>query len=353
MTQTRHRFWFGTAVSAQRLLDDAQFADAVRANFNVVTLENDLKWGAWNRDKETPLRAAKWCQEHDLALRGHNIVWPGWRHLPPNLKELQGKPDELRRAVLDHVEDIGKALAPYTAIWDVVNEPFDNHDLIDILGPNLLADIFRQARTADRRAKLYINDYGIVSAGGTDRPHQDNYEGHIHQLLEQHAPVEGVGIQGHFGQEYTAPEKIYAILDRYAKFGLPLQMTEFSAMADDRELDAKVLRDVLTIFFSHPAVDGFTFWGFYDGRGYDHKATILDADGQFTPAGKVYRDLVFHQWWTHEKATTGADGKARVDGFQGRYEVAVTHGSTVTKRTVELPPGGVPLKIPLPDGAAE
>ncbi len=130
-------------------------------------------------------------------------------------------------------------------------------------------------------------------------------------------------------------------------------MTEFSAMADDREMDAKVLRDVLTIFFSHPAVDGFTFWGFYDGRGFDHKATLLDADGQLTPAGKVYRDLVFHQWWTHENAATGADGKAYVDGFQGRYEVAVTHGGTVIRKTLELPPGGASLRVTLANGTSE
>ena len=348
VTQTRHRFWFGTAVSAQRLLDDGTFADAVRANFNLVTFENDLKWGAWDRDRETPLRAARWCQEHDLALRGHNMVWPGWWHLPPALKELQSRPDALRRAVLDHVEDIGKTLAPtHPAIWDVVNEPFDNHDLIDLLGPNFLADVFRQARAADGRATLFINDYGIVNAGGADRPHQDNYERHIRELLAQHAPVEGIGIQGHFGQEFTPPETLYAILDRFAKFGLPLQMTEFSAMADDRELDAKVLRDVMTVFFSHPAADGFIFWGFYDGKGFEHKATLLDADGGLTPAGKVYRDLVFHQWWTHEHTATDREGRARVEGFQGRYEVAVTRGGTTARQTAEIAPGGSTLKVVL------
>ena len=168
VTQTRHRFWFGSAVGAKTLLNDARFADAVRANFNLVTFENDLKWGAWDRDKDTPLRAARWCQEHDVDLRGHNMVWPGWRHLPAGLKELQARPDDLRRAVLRHVEEIGTALSPYTAIWDVVNEPYDNHDLMDLLGPNLLAEVFRQARESSPHAKLFINDYGIVNANGSD-----------------------------------------------------------------------------------------------------------------------------------------------------------------------------------------
>ena len=353
IAQTRHAFWFGTAVSAQRLVDDATFSDAVRANFNLVTLENDLKWGAWDRNKDLPLRAARWCQEHDLALRGHNMVWPGWRHLPPSLKEMQSRPDDLRRAVLHHVEEIGTALAPYTAIWDVVNEPYDNHDLIDLLGPNLLGDIFRQAKAVDPRSKLYINDYGIVTGGGLDRPHQENYAKHIRELLAQHAPVEGIGIQGHFGQEFTPPEKIFNILDDLARFNLPVQMTEFTAQADDREMDAKVLRDVLTVFFSHPSVDGFIFWGFYEGRGFEHKATLLDADGQLTPAGKVYRDLVYHQWWTHANTATGQDGKSRVDGFRGRYEVTVSHGGKTFKKPAELTAGGSSVTVRLTDGAAQ
>ncbi len=349
VTQTRHRFWFGSAVGAKLLLEDARFGELVRENFNIVTLENDLKWGAWERDKDLPLRAARWCQEHGVDLRGHNMVWPSWRHTPPSLKALQAQPDELRRVVLRHVEEIGTALSPYAAIWDVVNEPFDNHDLIDLLGPDFLTGVFRQARESSPHAKLFINDYGIVNANGSDHAHQDNYETNIRALLDRHAPLEGIGIQGHFGQEFTSPERIYGILDRYAKFGLPLQMTEFTAQADDREMDARVLRDVMTIFFSHPAVDGFIFWGFYDGHGFDHKATLYDADGQLTPVGKVYHDLVFHQWWTHEKATTGPDGKARVEGFQGRYEVAVSRGGAARKQPAEIAPGGSSLKVMLKD----
>ena len=114
-------------------------------------------------------------------------------------------------------------------------------------------------------------------------------------------------------------------------------------------MDAKVLRDVMTVFFRPPAVDGFILWGFYDGHGFDHKATLYDADGQLTPAGKVYRDLVFNQWWTHAKTTTGKDGKARVEGFHGRYEVTVSRGGIVFKKPAEIAPGGSSLKIALTD----
>ena len=350
--QTRHAFGFGTAIGANTLVDsysgtDTRVSDDILQNFNMVTLENDLKWPQWERDRELPLKAARWCKEHGLALRGHNMVWPAWRHLPPALKNLQAKPDELRQAILHHVDDIGRALAPYATLWDVVNEPYNNHDLMDLFGEGILTDIYHQAREAAPDAKLYINDYGILSGNGLDHAHQNGYEHTIQYLVDQHAPLEGIGIQGHFGQEYTPPVRMYEILDRFAKFGLPIQLTEFTAMADDREVDAAVMRDVMTVCFSHPAVNAFIFWDFYDGKGFEHKATLYDTEGQLTPVGKMYRELVFHRWWTQENTATGTDGTARVQGFHGRYEVSVTHEGATTKNTVELPPGGSTLKIVL------
>jgi endo-1,4-beta-xylanase len=350
--QTRHAFLFGSAISVKNLLDsvagpDKRFSEAVLDNFNIVTFENALKWPHWEQNRESPLEAARWCQEHHVALRAHNMIWPSWRYLPAAVQQLRDKPEALRQAILRHVAEIGAAMAPYAAIWDVVNEPFTNHDLMDLLGNGILTDIYRQARESAPSAKLFINDYGIVTGNGLDHKHQDGYARTIQYLLDQKAPLEGIGLQGHFGQEFTPPERIYEILDRFAQFHLPLEMTEFTADADDRELDATFLRDVMTILFSHPAVNGFSFWGFYDAHGYEHKATLYDADGQLTPAGKVYRELVFHRWWTREDVTTAADGAARVDGFHGRYEITVSKAGKQVKQAAELGPGGATVKIVL------
>ena len=350
--QTRHAFWFGTAIGARTLLDsvsgpDTRLSDAVQQNFNIVTFENDLKWPDWEHDRQSPVLAARWCQEHNIAVRGHNMIWPAWRHLPGRLRDLQSQPGQLRQEVLHHVEDIGKSMSPYATMWDVVNEPFTNHDLMDVLGDGILTQCFRAAREAAPGAKLFINDYGIVTNNGMDHAHRTSYERTIERLLAEQAPLEGIGIQGHFGQEFTAPERILEILDRLAQFHLPLQMTEFSAQAEDREMDANLLRDVMTVFFSYPAANAFILWGFYDCKGFEHKATLYDASGQLTPAGKIYRELVFHRWWTHETLKTAADGKAQIQGFHGQYEVSVTCDGLADKRTVDLEPGGTTLKVVL------
>ena len=72
---------------------------------------------------------------------------------------------------------------PAILAWDVVNEPFDNHDLLDLLGERVMVDWFAAARATDPAPKLFINDYAILSGGGGTTPHRDHYEKTIEKLI--------------------------------------------------------------------------------------------------------------------------------------------------------------------------
>lgn len=355
VAQTKHAFWFGSAVEARLLAapGDEKYREAVLKSFNLVTFENDLKWPDWLANRATPLAAAQWCDEHGIALRGHNLVWPSWRRLPPGIKTLEANPTALRQAVLDHVREECAAVGSYATIWDVINEPYDNHSLMDILGDGIMSEIFTTAREAAPDAKLFINDYGIITDGGLDHGHQANYEKNIRYLLDVKAPLDGIGIQGHFGRELTPPARILEILDRYAPFGLPLQMTEFTLQVEDRNIDAGYLRDVMTVFFSYPSASAFILWGFHDGTDFNHYATLYDSNWRLTPCGAVWNDLVFHQWWTHKIVRTSAHGEAQLTGFHGQYDVTVRYHGTERKTAVELKPGGSAIEITVAGNTAE
>ena len=349
VAQTKHAFWFGSAVEAKLLAGpgDEKYREAVLKSFNLVTFQNDLKWPKWIADRSTPLAAAQWCQEHGVALRGHNLVWPSWRRLPPEVKSLASNPAALRQAVLDHVKDEASAVGSSATIWDVINEPYDNHSLMDILGNRIMADSFNAAHDAAPDARLFMNDYGIITDSGLDRGHQANFEKNIRFLLDAKAPLDGIGIQGHFGRELTPPPRILEILDRFAAFGLPLQMTEFTMQVEDRQIDAGYLRNVMTVFFSYPTANAFILWGFHDGTDFQHYATLYDANWNLTPCGKVWNDLVFHRWWTHKVLRTSAHGNAHVTGFHGQYEVTVRYQGAEKKASIELKPGGSAVEIVL------
>lgn len=324
----RHAFGFGTAVAADQLLgsstDSQKYGDAIRELFNKAVLENDLKWPQWESNRQRALNALRWMREYNIPVRGHNLVWPGWRWLPADLQKLRDDPEALRARVLSHIAEEAAAVAGLVGEWDVINEPFSNHDLQDILGNAEMAQWFLKAREADPDPRLYINDYSILSAGGLDRRHQDAYYATIEYLDNLGAPVEGIGMQGHFNQNLTPPARLLEILDRFARFSKAIQITEFDIDIADEQLQADYTRDFLTTVFSHPAVDGFLMWGFWEGRHWKPRGAMIRRDWSGKPNLAVWKDLVLNQWWTNADGVTGEDGSYSVRAFQGEYTVEVT-----------------------------
>ncbi|HEX9620724.1 MAG TPA: endo-1,4-beta-xylanase, partial [Polyangiaceae bacterium] len=109
----RHAFGFGTCVPAERLVGSQErFKDTVADLFNLATLENDLKWVALEGDwgsaftLERARAGVAWLRERGIDVRGHVLVWPGWRNLPKSLKALEKEPRELRAKVKDHVHEL-------------------------------------------------------------------------------------------------------------------------------------------------------------------------------------------------------------------------------------------------------
>lgn len=187
-----------------------------------------------------------------------------------------------------------------------------------------MAEWFRLARAADPSAKLYINDYGILSNGGNDLPHRNGYISIIEYLDSLGAPVDGIGLQSHFRGNFTAPERVLEILDRFAEFNKEILITEFDVEISDEQIQADYTRDFLTAVFSHPAVRGFYMWGFWEGRHWRPLAAMYRLDWTPKPNALVWDDLVFDQWWTDAEGAAGADGVFRARGFLGEYDVEVT-----------------------------
>lgn len=351
--QTKHAFIFGTAVPAARVVGpgNEKFRQHILDHFNMVTLENDLKWvaleGDWGPSFNLPqARAAiDWLAGRGVPTRGHVLVWPGWRNLPKSLRPYEKNHAELRRRVERRIAQVMADTKGKLPHWDVLNEPFDNHDLLDILGPEIMVDWFRLARQHDPNAKLYINDYAILSGGGGSTPHRDHYEQTIQFLVDRQAPLDGIGMQGHFGNSLTGPEDLWALLERYGKFGKPLLVTEYDVVVDDETLAADYTRDFYTTLFSHPAVEGIVMWGFWDKIHWKKNAVLFRDDWSLKPAGQIYLDLTKKTWRTDERVVTDTEGRAQVRGFHGDYEVIVSAGGKEKKVPAKLTSKGARLVV--------
>ena len=354
VSMKRHAFGWGSAVNVGVLQgqrdgvkpgDVGEYRRQIVKLFNKVVFENALKWQSWAKPegRERALESVQWAREQGLKIRGHVLVWPSWRWLPEDLRKLEGNPKALRKAVVEHIMDETSTLGDQIAEWDVMNEPYSNHDLMDILGKEVMVEWFQEARKAAPEAKLFINDYDILS--GEYAAHRQHYEDTIRYLLENKAPLDGIGLQGHFKSEVTPPEELLRRLDQFAPFGKALQVTEFDIDTIDQQLQAGYTRDAMTVLFSHPSVTGFLMWGFWEGRHWIPNGAMYNRDWSPKPNARAYEELVFKRWWTEENGKTDGEGQYGVRGFQGDYEVEVRRGEKSRTVEVHLPRDGATVSV--------
>ena len=364
---TRHAFGFATAVSTGVFLPHPDTASAqdyrrrVYALYNKVT-GNGVKWPEWEGTawgfngvtgtwypfhQADTIAFARAVRAHGVAARAQNLIWPSWGYLPKDVEGLKNDPAALRRRISAHIAEEMTALKGLYAEWDVVNEPYSNHDLLDVLGEHAMVDWFRQAHAIDPQARLFVNDNGIMESNGEDTAHADSYEKTIQYLLANGAPLGGIGMEGHYSSVLTPPDTLLRFLDRFGRFGVPIETTEFDINTTDEQAQADYTRDYMTATFSHPAVMGFVMFGFWESDHWIPNAASWRQNWTIKPSGRVYENLVFHQWWTNAAGRTDKAGAYRTRGFLGDYRANVTRGGRTKTVNVSLVKPGATLRVVL------
>ncbi|WFB36288.1 endo-1,4-beta-xylanase [Kiritimatiellota bacterium B12222] len=358
----KHAFHFGSVVNVGPLLwkseDGERYREALVETFNQSGTENGLKWAPWeglwggHYAPENTLAALKWLKDQGFYLRGHVMVWPGEKHLPEWMVQKLSAEDpvqdnEIQQNILDHIRNIGGATAELTDEWDVVNEPYNNHLLMDKFGDEIMVDWFQAAREVLLDHPLYLNDFAILSGGGRDTLHQQHFEETLAFLVESGAPITGMGMQGHFGETPTSIPKVYEILERYhQRFpDLAIRITEFDVNTDDEMLQADYTRDLLTVAFSHPAVVGVQCWGFWAGAHWRPRAAMYSKEWVAKPNAEIWKELSQETWWTNLSGKTDAEGSMAGRGFYGDYELRVEVEGRVVMQEFRLEKGALSEQV--------
>jgi len=334
-----HDFGFGNFISGI-VLDDNTDGNEYRIHqkemFNVATTPfymggsgDDWGWyGPGNEQTRYPAMAG-WLRENKIPAKGHVLVWPGWDWMPSFFEDLKGDTVRLRQAIDEHLETIvpiGKEHGLYE--WDVVNEPFINNDVMDILGEEVLVEWYNKVRQLDAYPSLILNEYNIIMGGGNPS-FQANFERIISYLQEEGAPLDGIGMQCHFDENLPGIPRVLEILDRFSVFGLPIQITEFDVAIRDENIQAAYLRDFYTAVFSHPSTDKIVMWGFYEKVMWKPLGALVRNDWTHKPNYDLYMDLLYKQWWTPEAAgVTDTKGEFELRGFNGYYDISVEIGDS-------------------------
>jgi endo-1,4-beta-xylanase len=283
----------------------AELSDAERRllfrNFSNVTPENCMKPASLHpaEDRFDFAKAdalVEMARANGLAVNGHTLIWH--RQCPDWFFTDDGQPADrelVLRRMRDHITAAAGRYAGKVMSWDVVNEAIDDGNdylrkskWLASIGEDYIAEAFITARKADPKAELYYNDYDIER-----QPKRDKTLRLIHELKQQGAPLDGIGIQGHWQLDHIPFNDIEEAILAFHSEGLRVMITELDidvvppkatgSGAGLREQDgydplANGLPDDLqqrladqyarlfALFLKHQdKITRVTFWGLHDG----------------------------------------------------------------------------------------
>lgn len=327
VSMQEHEFKWGAAVRAKDFATlDKQRMKYYKDAFNLAVIENGLKMKAWQRDKkiEETLSALKVLNSNGIEVKGHVLLWPGFKYLPQWMSEKDVSKEKVKKYIIDHIDKILLLTDGYVSHWDVVNEAYTNNDIQTLMGSeDLLYEAFNITKQRNPNTKRFTNEYGIISKGGIDEAKIKWYYDYIKRLDKNTGGlVDGIGIQSHIGSDLTPPKKVLDILDYYATLDKDISISEFTMSIMDDDIRRSYTKDFIIAAFSHPSVTEFLFWGFDSNK--REMAEIYDKDWNLAPMGQSYMKLVKYIWNTKLRLTTNESGKVSGKAFYGSYKFKIT-----------------------------
>ena len=89
------------------------------------------------------------------------------------------------------------------------------------MGDNWVSEVFKLAKAADPHAELYYNDYNLSSP-----EKRDGAVRMLKKALANGAPIDGIGMQCHYGLEEPTLEEFETSIETFAALGLKVMITE-------------------------------------------------------------------------------------------------------------------------------
>jgi len=370
--QTNHKFLFGTAAfdlvpltsgdyTGEEKERAEQRAEKITALFNAATLP--FYWARFEPQKGKPItekvkNAARYCLDHNMTTKGHPLCWhtltADWLLEIGNEEIMQAQIARIKRDVSDFRGLID--------MWDVINEAvimpvFDKYDngftrICKEYGRiNTIRTMFDTARETNPTATLLINDFDVSSA----------YDILVEGCLEAGIKFDVIGIQSHMHQGWWGVEKTLKVLENFERFKLPIhftettlvsghlmppeivdlndyQVTEWPTTPEGEERQAEQTIQHYKTLFSHPLVEGITWWDSSDGGWLNAPAGLLRKDGSTKPAYEELMKLIKGEWWIPPtKLTTDENGKIQYSGFYGEYKIVYGSKTGAFKIAKETP----------------
>ena len=245
-------FTVGVALNIRNVASPEQMA-IVKKNFNSVTAENAMKpgeihpkEGVWNFAGADSI--ANWCRANGVKMRGHCLAWysqfANWM-----FTDKKGKPvskEVFYERLRDHIHTVVNRYKDIVYAWDVLNEaiadgdgrrapwmkeapsPYRKTKMMDLCGEEFIVKVFQFAREADPNVELFYNDYNACQPAKRDRIYNM-----VKKMKEMGAPIDGIGMQGHYNIYFPSMEDFDAAIVKYSKIVDKIHITELDLRTNE------------------------------------------------------------------------------------------------------------------------
>jgi endo-1,4-beta-xylanase len=280
----------------------------VRKEFGAVTAANCMKMpqtqpaeGVFNFSMAD--RLVDFAVSNHIKVCGHCLLWAKDERTPEWMFREGDKAIERERLLQrlhDHINKVAGQYRGNVISWDVVNEALDDgtnyiraSKWMSILGEDFIVKAFQFAREADPNAVLVYNDYNIELPRKREKLIRL-----LRMLQDQHAPIQAVGIQGHYEINSVPYADIEETVSAVQGLGLKVMFTELDLDVIPRakwwaeggkyhdelaqvnpytngcpagvlQAQAEQYRKLFAIFSRHrDVIARVSFWDLHDGRSW-------------------------------------------------------------------------------------
>ena len=244
----KNYFMIGVALN-QRNVSTPDQINLVKAEFNSITAENDMKpgeihpkEGVWNFERADKI--ANFCRQNGIKLRGHCLCWHSqfadWMFTDKKGKEV--KKEVFYERLREHIHTVVNRYKDVVYAWDVVNEamaddngggprwgrfggqepsPYRQSRHFRLCGDEFIAKAFQFAREADPNALLFYNDYSCVDEGKRERIYNM-----VKKMKDAGVPIDGIGMQGHYNIYFPSEKQLEKAIVRFKELVKHIHITE-------------------------------------------------------------------------------------------------------------------------------